>query len=277
MVAASALFAVMTVSARLGSQEVPWLEVAFARSFVGWLVAVGVARARGASLRVGNQRRAWGRTLCGTAAMMCTFYTIAAPEISLGDATSLRSTTPIFIALIAPFAIGEATTRRVWIATPVAFAGVVMLAQPSFDLAGHLAFLSVLAAIFSAFAMMFLRKLGPSETAEAVAAHFSLVASVLLLLLSLPAFVAPGWAGLSWLAITGLTAGLGQLAMTRAYALDHAARVGTIGYLGVVMTQILAAIWLDEIPTLLQAAGSGLVIAGGLMLALERPRMAAVH
>jgi drug/metabolite transporter (DMT)-like permease len=268
MLLASFLFAVMTVAARVGSSELPWLEVGFARSFFGLLVAVGVARARGERLVIEHRAQAWGRSLCGTCSLMCTFYTIGAPEIALGDATVLRSTTPIFIALIAPFAIREASGARVWLATPIAFLGAAVIARPSFHLAGHLAALSVLGAMFSASAMMFLRKLGPRESPEAVAAHFSGVASAILLVLGLPVMVLPTSSGMIWLAVTGVSAGLGQLAMTRAYALDQAARVGTMGYAGVVMTQVLAVLVLDERPTGAQILGSFLVISAGLILTL---------
>lgn len=274
MLVASLMFSIMTVSARLGSAHLPWSEVAFARCLVGLIVALSVARVRRDPLKLTNSKGAWGRSLFGTAAMLATFYTIGAPEISLGDASALRSTSPIFIAFLAPWAINERTTKRIWVATPLAFAGVVALAQPSFEIAGHLAFLSVLAAFFSACAMMFLRKLGPNESAEAVAAHFSAVGSAVALLIMLADFVMPDANGWLWLALTGVSSGLGQLTMTRAYALDHAARVGTIGYVGVVTTQIIAALWLGEIPTALQVVGSALVIAGGLWLALERPSLA---
>ncbi|MCC7384835.1 MAG: DMT family transporter [Deltaproteobacteria bacterium] len=274
MTLASFFFAVMTVSARLGSSEVPWTEVALARSFFGLAVAIGVARARRVSLRIENARVAWGRSICGTIAMFTTFYTIGAPEIALGDAASLRSTSPVFIALLAPRFLGESSGWRVWVATPISFAGVVLLAKPSFQLASHLAMLCLVAAFFSAIAMMFLRRLGASEAPEAVAAHFSFVATAVMLVAALPGFAAPD--GRAWFLLigTGVSAGLGQLAMTRAYALDHAARVGTIGYLGVVMTQILAAWWLGEIPDALQLAGSALVVGAGVLLAAAALRPA---
>jgi drug/metabolite transporter (DMT)-like permease len=269
MVGASLLFSVMTLLARFGSREVSWPENALARSFFGLLVAILVARARGVGLKVQSTARAWGRSLCGTAAMACTFYTIGAPEIALGDATSLRSTSPVFISLLAPWVLGERGDRTIWVATPLAFAGVVLVSRPSFAIAPHTAALSILAAFLSACAMMFLRRLGPRETPEAVAAHFAAVSTAAMAILAIPVFRWPSLEAGLCLIGTGVSAGLAQVAMTRAYALDHAARVGTISYLGVVMIQVMAAVWLDEIPTAPQLVGSAMVIGAGVLLALK--------
>jgi drug/metabolite transporter (DMT)-like permease len=70
--------------------------------------------------------------------------------------------------------------------------------------------------------------------------------------------------------VTGVCAGFGQLAMTRAYALDQAARVGAVGYLAVVVSALLGALALGEVPDALATIGMLLVIAGGLVTSLRR-------
>jgi drug/metabolite transporter (DMT)-like permease len=54
--------------------------------------------------------------------------------------------------------------------------------------------------------------------------------------------------------------------------LDHAARVGTVGYAGVVLTQLLGVLLLDERPGWGQVVGTSLVIASGVLLALTALR-----
>lgn len=273
MALASALFALMSVGARLASEHVPWPEVAASRALVGAATAIGVALARGASLRLDRRDRAlaWARTLCGTVAMVCTFFTLGAPLLALGDVVTLGATSPIFVALLAPRLLGEKSSRGLWLATLGAFGGVALVAGPQLALAGHLALIATAGAVASALAMIWLRKLGAGgrhASPEAIATHFSLVAGAAMLALSIPGFKVPDATGALLLLGTGLSGGLAQLAMTRAYALDQAARVGTVGYLGIALSHVLGAIVLGEAPGPHQVAGATLVTAAGVGLAL---------
>lgn len=279
MALASALFALMNLFARLASAHVPWTEVGACRALVGGATALGFALARGAPLAVDARERrlGWARSLCGTVALLCTFYTLGAPRIALGDVVTLGATSPIFVALLAPRLLGERSSRGLWGATLVAFLGVGLVAGPQLELAGHLSMVATAGAVASALAMVSLRKLGASGRQagpEAIALHFSLVSAGAMLLLSIPTFQVPDGPGALLLLGTGLAGGLAQLAMTRAYMLDRAARVGTVGYLGVALSHVLGAAWLSETPSPHQLAGAALVTAAGLGLAFEAMREA---
>lgn len=272
MVTAQVLFTIMGVCTRLGAQRLPWSEVAAARAVLGAVVAIVVARMRGAPLVIHDRRTAWARSICGTVAMICTFYTLGAPAIALGDAVTLGATSPIFIAILAPWLLGERSSRIVWVATMVAFAGVALVAGPSFRLSGRLSLVSLVGAVASALAMIWLRRLGtgrsgtPRESPEAIVTHFSLVAGVTLSLVALPTLRAPDLEGALFLLGTGASGAFAQIAMTRAYALDRAARVGVWSYLGVVLTHFAAFGLLGESEDPIGLAGSALVIAAGLGL-----------
>ncbi|WP_437683753.1 DMT family transporter [Sorangium sp. So ce131] len=279
MVLAQALFAAMNVLARLSSARAPWPEVAASRTLVGAATALGVALARRAPLTMhrGDRRLAWARSLCGTGAMLCSFYTLGASQIALGDAVTLGATSPIFVAILAPRLLGEQSSRGLWLATLLAFAGVALVAGPKLSIAGDVALIATIGATFSAFAMIWLRKIGAGArraSPESIALHFSLVASAVMVALSIPGFRAPDALGLVLLVATGLAGGLAQIAMTRAYALDSAARIGAIGYVGVVLSHVLAAAWLGEIPSAAQLLGTTLVMAAGLWLAAQGLREA---
>ncbi|MRG97069.1 EamA family transporter [Polyangium spumosum] len=272
MVAAQVLFTIMGVCTRLGSQRLPWSEVAAARALLGAVVAIGLARMRGASLVVHDKRLAWARSICGTVAMICTFYTLGAPAIALGDAVTLGATSPIFIAILAPWLLGERSGRIVWVATSLAFVGVALVAGPSFRLSGSLSLVALLGAAASALAMIWLRRLGagrsgsPRESPEAIVAHFSLVAGVTLSLVALPTLRAPDLEGALFLLGTGASGAFAQIAMTRAYALDRAARVGVWSYLGVVLSHFAAIGILGEREDPTGLAGAALVVAAGVWL-----------
>jgi len=274
MAAAQVLFALMAVGAHIGGRDVPWQEVCAARFLGGALTAYVVARARGASLRVARRREAWMRTFFGTLAAAGTFYVYAAPAIGVGDAATLFASSPIFIALMSPALLGERVSAGLVGALACGFAGIALVARPSFSSAGHLVAIGVSTAMASATAMIWLRRMGPSESSEAIVFHFARVGFVTMALASVPVWKTPGGRDLLVLGGTGLAAGLAQIAMTRAYSLDRAARVGAIGYSGVVFARAFALPFFGEVPDAVQALGSVLVIGSGVALALGRRAIA---
>jgi drug/metabolite transporter (DMT)-like permease len=280
MTLASALFALMNVLVRAASAHVPWSEVAAVRTTVGALVAVAFALGRGSGLRIHDRKLSWARSLTGTAAMLCGFYAMGTPAIALGDAVTLASTSPIFIALLAPWLLGERSGRRVWLATLLAFFGVALIAGPSFRLSGHVAVIATLGGFFSGLAMIWLRRLGAGsdgagaakESPEAIVAHFSAVAAVAAAAVALPSLRVPDLRSGLMLGAIGVLGGTAQLAMTRAYALEKAARLGAVGYSSVVFAYLLGVMVLDETPSLYATLGALLILGSGVGLALAAMR-----
>jgi drug/metabolite transporter (DMT)-like permease len=267
MVLAQVFFAGMNVCTRLGASQLPWLEIASIRFLIGALIAFGLAYHRGTSLRIVDRPNAWRRSIYGTLAAICTFYALSSSHLALGDAATLTTTAPIFVALLAGPLLGESVDGKVALAIAVGFAGIMAVARPTLDLALPVAAVATLGAVFYALAMIWLRKIGPGETNEAVVLHFSLVALTVTTVLAIPAWEWPGWqSGLALIGV-GVTGGLGQIAMTQAYSLHRAAPVTALTGLGIVLTHLLAIPVFGEHPTRWQLAGSLLVIGAGVLLA----------
>jgi drug/metabolite transporter (DMT)-like permease len=272
MLVANVLFAAMTIFARIASSSASWAEVGAARAGVGAAVAFAFAMQRGASLTTRRRGLSWARSLFGTAAMLSTFYALGARDLLVGDAVTLGATSPIFLALLSGPLLGERPGRIIWAVTVVAFAGIALIAGPRFSSGGSSAAVALAAAGFSAFAMVFLRRMrsgdgGDAETVEAITLHFSLVAFVVHVAVAAPGLTVPTSAGIGWLTATGLAGGLAQMAMTRAYALTEAARLGAASYVGTVLSQLGAVLFLGEVPGTTQLAGGALVVGAGVALA----------
>jgi drug/metabolite transporter (DMT)-like permease len=279
MLVANVLFASMTVFVRLASRHASWMEIGMARAGVGAAIAVAFAVHRGAALRTRRRGLSWARSLLGTLSMLTTFFALTAPDLPVGDAVTLGATAPIFLALLSAPLLGERPGRIVWVVTLIAFAGIALIAGPRFAAGGFSAAAALSAAVFSAFAMVFLRRMrsgagSQPETVEAITLHFSLVAFAAHLALALPTLAAPSPAGLGWLIGTGLSGGLAQIAMTRAYALTEAARLGAVSYVGTVLAQLSAVLFLGELPGATQLVGSALVVGAGVALAVGTAREA---
>jgi len=274
MCVASALFAVMTLAARMAARSAGWATIGASRAFMGGMVALFFAWQTGVSLKTRSPRMSWARSGFGTISMITTFYALGRTDLALGDAVTLLSMAPLFIAVLAPTFLGERSSARLWGVLLVAFAGVALIAGPHLSFRALPAVSAVVAALSSAIAMMFLRRMrsgGEPENAEAIAFHFSVVGFTALFVINLFSFRMPTAVDAVYLALAGTAGGLAQLAMTRAYALAQAARLGAMGYLGTVMSFVGSILLLGEEPQLGQLFGAVLVIGAGVVLALAAP------
>ncbi|MDP9033635.1 MAG: DMT family transporter [Myxococcota bacterium] len=265
---AQLLFALMGIGARVGGRGVPWQEVGATRFLVGGLAAYGVARLRRQSLRITRVRESWFRSAFGTLSAAGTFYVYSAPNLPIGDAITLFATSPIFVALCSAPLLGERVRGNVLLALALGFSGIAVVAKPSFSSAPHLIAAGTGTAMATALAMVWLRRIGPSESSEAIVFHFSCIGFGAMLLGAIPVWRTPTAHDAMILALMGLSGGLAQLAMTRAYALEHAARVSAMTYSSVVLMRVLAVPIFGEIPNAIQISGSLLVVASGVLLAL---------
>jgi drug/metabolite transporter (DMT)-like permease len=286
MMAANCLFATMTIAARLASASAGWATVGGARALGGALVAAAFALGRGRSLRTSRPVLSWARSIFGTLSMLTTFYALSSRELAVGDAVTLFATAPLFIALLSPVVLRERTDPALWGVLVFAFVGVVLVAGPHFvqgggkllSLGSVPAISAFLAAVFSATAMMFLRMMraghggGPPDSPEAIAFHFATLGFVVHAAIASLDFHSPTLRDSGFLALAGVSGGLAQLAMTRAYALAPAAKLGAVGYAGTVLGFAGAVVFLGERPGWLQLVGATLVVGAGVVLALISAR-----
>jgi drug/metabolite transporter (DMT)-like permease len=268
MAASACGFALMGFCAHVASERVHWSMAAAARSIVGAAVAYGVARARGAPVRVVDRRGIWWRSAWGTASMLLTFFALGT-RLPLGDAVTLVNLSPVFLALFAPVLLGERTGKRVVVALALSLAGIVLILRPEIvtgtgELLGAAA--AVASSLCASFSYTMLRRMGPRESPEAIALHFSLVAAVVLTAVAAVHASVPDARSLALMLGAGASGGLAQIGLTRAYALERAARVGGLSYIAVVVSAVLGALALHEWPSARTITGMALVVSGGLVV-----------
>lgn len=288
MAISATLFAFMNFFAKLASSSAGWASVAAVRALIGGLVAYGIARARGASLVATDKKAIFWRSLFGTAAVLTTFYALSSRTLGLGDTVTLLNLMPVFLAVLAPIFLGERTTKAVGIGIACALAGGVLVVRPTFifgatigsvlapDLpgpsAGATAAVAVCAALLASIAMMLLRRVGQTESAEAISVHFSAFATVVLSVIALFDLRLPTARDVASMVAAGICGGLGQIAMTRAYAAEQAARVSAMSYLSVVASAVLGAAVLQERPSATAVSGMALVVLGGVVVTFAKER-----
>lgn len=259
-----------------------WRLVAQTRTVFSFFAALTLARLAGAKFVYFRPRILWVRSIAGTFSLMSTFYALS--QLPLADVLTLTNTYPIWIVLIGFLLWGESVETSIVVAVVSAVAGVALIQQPHME-GNRLALVSALcAAVFTSIAMMGLNRLGAIDP-RAVVTHFSGVAA--LVMLPVITFGHPvEWSALRdpvtllLLLGVGVTGTIGQIFLTRAYAVGSAPRVAVIGMSQVAMGLIFDILYRQKLPPMTSLAGMALVIGPVVWVVLQgkgRPRTAPAH
>jgi drug/metabolite transporter (DMT)-like permease len=277
LLAAEACYAIMRVTTRMTASvsTLPWAEIAAIRFLGGSLVPLASAGVRRVPLRVTDARNAWLRSLFGTGGALALFYALGTHVLSVGDATTLYSTAPLWVALLSGPLLGERVGVVVWLAAVAGFVGVATLLHAGFTSVGPTGFIVLAGALSYALAILRVRRLSAHESSEAIGFHMSLTAGSILLLVALPHLQPVPSAAVAPLCVGALAGGLGQTIVARAYAREPASRLAAFNYAGVVFTYLLEVALFRRVPEWHQVVGALIVIGAGVAVSLVASRRAA--
>ncbi|MBI1395048.1 MAG: EamA family transporter [Betaproteobacteria bacterium] len=259
-------FATMGMFAKLGAAHFTSVELVFYRSVVGTLSLGLLARTRGWTIATPHWRLHLTRGIFGVISLGLYFYCIG--RLPLATAVTLNYTSPLFLALFTTVLLREAFHAPLVVALCVSFAGVMLLLQPAMQEDRTFEVLLGLASgMLAAGAYLNVKKLGATgEPSWRVVFYFTLLSTCLAAIgMALTGAHALRWDNVWIVAGIGVSATVGQFAMTRAYHSGHALVVGALSYSTVVFSALLAlAVW-REIPGIGGWAGMGLIVVGGLL------------
>lgn len=238
LLAAALSFSLMAVCVKAVGSRIPVAEVVLARSVVslalcGWMV-------RSAGLSPWGQRR-WLlslRGLLGSVALVCVFAALTL--LPLATATVLQYLYPTLSALAGWRWLGERIGRRLLVAIPLGWLGVLLVCRPPGAASSALGVLLALAgAVLTALAYVSVRELGRSEHPLVIMLYFPLTSLPLCLPWVALDPVLPQGGDWGWLLGVGLFTQLGQLGLTHGLVRLPVAPATAIGYAQVPF----AALW----------------------------------
>ena len=203
-------------------------------------------------------------------ATLCFFLGVMA--MPLADATAIQFTSPILTALLAPLVLGERTHRATWIATLLAFAGVLVVLRPNLTEIGLAAFLPVGAAFGMSWLMMLNRMtagVAPVMVMQfllaAIAAPLLVAAAVILHFAGLP-IGPPSIEVVAKCLAVAIFATLGHTLIFAAVARASASVVAPMTYVQLLVAAGLGWLWFGDAPDAATFGGAALIIVGGLLL-----------
>jgi drug/metabolite transporter (DMT)-like permease len=281
MLAASLLFACMSLLVKLVTTRLPPSHAMLARSVVGLALSWVILRRLGLPTRGSRPGLLVLRGAVGFSALICSFHALAITP--LGDAVVIFQTQPVWTALFAALFLGERASPRVFVGCAVALVGVALVARPvwlfgapsdgagAVDGGGLGPLLAAISAVLAAIAYVIVRALRQSDPPLTVVFWFAVVATPA----SLPGVIADPVApqGVEWLLLLGigLTVQAAQMLMTRALHREPAGRVSAASYVQLTFSYLIGLTFFDEVPTTTSLLGAGCTVLGAAV-ATWRPR-----
>ena len=273
MLCGALAFAVMSTCAHALAGHCDWQLIAAARAGLALFFAALLAWIGGVRLVFFRPRTLWMRSIAGSISLVCGFYALT--RMPVADVLTVTNMFPIWVAVLSWPLLGEMPGVEVWIAVVMGLAGVALIQQPHLAAGNPAMIYAVVSSFTSAIALLGLHKLRELDV-RAIVVHFSAVS----LMFCLAAwFVFPNDASphaelnlAAWAMLLGMgvAATIGQICLTKAFALGDPAKVSIVGLTQVGFGMLFdAAIWGRSF-TLLTLAGISLIVAPTAWLLLRR-------
>ena len=175
----------------------------------------------------------------------CTyFYAIA--TIPLAQATLVLLLSPFLIPVIGWLWLRDYVSRQTWLAIALGFVGVFIFLDPMGSDISPVVAVAFIAAALAAFTKTVIRRMSDTESTSKIVFYFSgfaTIASAIPLFWLWQPIPPQNWLGL---ALMGGLAVYGQLAMTKAFSIAPAAKIGVFTYSSVIFAAMLGYWFFDE-------------------------------
>jgi drug/metabolite transporter (DMT)-like permease len=269
-IAATTLFAKALGTGVVGDPLHP-VQITHGR-FVFAFLALGLAAAM---IRPRLHRPHWplhlARTTCGALGVTLMFAAVA--YIPLAEATAITFLNPVFAMLLAIPLLGERVGRIRWSAAAMALAGAMILLRPTPGSFQAASLLALAAALVMGLELIFIKKLSGREAPFQILLVNNLIGVGISTLAVLPVWQVPTLAQWGLLAALGVFMALAQTFFVNAMARADASFVAPFSY----MTLIFAALYdfaiFHVVPDPVAWIGAGVILAGGLLLALREGQL----
>lgn len=275
MLAATALFTIMSVLIKGVSDHIHFIETMFFRSAFALPITLGLAARRHdwSMLRTRRLPSHVVRAATGTMAQGCSFFALTV--LPLADQTALSYSTPLFVTILSIPVLGEKVGIHRWSAVLLGFAGILVIALGKGAFQGGtspdtIAVIGMIAAVtqgaWSAITTLLVRSLSATESSATIVLWQSILMT-LFTLVALPfVWTTPTLWELLLLVLIGLIGGVAQILLTEAYASAQVSALGPYSYTSILWSVGLGWLVFADQPTWSTLAGAALIVISGLYI-----------
>jgi drug/metabolite transporter (DMT)-like permease len=267
MLGAVASFTLMAIAGRAIQVEMNTFELMLYRSAIGLVVIAALVARLPEGFAAVATRHPWlhvRRNVAHYAGQY--FWFVAVISIPLGQLAALEFTNPLWVALFAPFMLGERMTRRRLAAVALGFLGVVVVAQPGVSPLGFGHAAGLLAAIGFALNTLYTKQIMRFDRVICVLFWMTLSQAAASLVLALPGGIPlPSPEVLPWIVVVGLSGLTAHFSLTSALGHAPASVVAPMEFIRLPVIT-LVGMWLYAEPLRLAVIlGALLIIAANLI------------
>jgi drug/metabolite transporter (DMT)-like permease len=265
------------------SADYPVFEIVFVRSLVAISLLVALAGFRGGLGSLGTRRPLLHLLRGSFMFASYTCYNLALAALSLPETVSLSYSAPLFMTALSVPLLGEVVGLRRWAAVVVGFLGVLVIMRPEADSLTPSTLLAVLAGLTYAISALLARRLGATDSAEAMAFSVTLIYIGASAAAGLAfghggitaadspsiAFMLRGWSvppagDLGLMALCGVIAAIGIYLLGQAYRLAPAAAVAPFEYSSLPFAVLWGYLFWGTVPGAHLWLGIALLVGSGL-------------
>jgi drug/metabolite transporter (DMT)-like permease len=266
------------------SDDMPALEIVFFRNLIGIVLILYALKHTHPILSGGRFYLLIQRGMLGFIAMILFFYTVT--TIPLGEAITLNKTSPLFVAILAYYLLGEKLNLRIVFALFTGFMGIVFIVKPFGMNISYEHLLGILGGFFAASAYTTIKKIKDIYDSRIIVLSFVGVGTIMPAILFLispyinpsklieflfPVFIMPTtayvWSLIIFMAIIST---LSQWLLTKAYSNSNLSIIGVISYTNIPFSIGFGYMLGDKFPDFLTWLGIGLIILGGFLVGLKK-------
>ncbi|MEO3470536.1 DMT family transporter [Roseomonas sp. CAU 1739] len=275
MLAATALFTVMSAIIKGVSDHIHFIELMFFRSAFALPVMFAIAARRHdwSMLRTKRLNAHVVRAFTGTMAQGCSFFALTV--LPLAEQTSLSYTTPLFVTILSIPVLGEKVGIHRWSAVLLGFVGILVIALGEGAFQGGAApstiaqigmAAAVVQGLWSAVTTLLVRSLSATESSTTIVLWQSVLMTAFTLV-ALPFFwTTPSLTELLLLVLIGLIGGVAQILLTEAYASAQVSALGPYSYTSILWSVAIGWVVFSDAPSLSTIAGAALIVVSGLYI-----------
>ncbi len=248
--------------------QIPLMEKVFFRNFISLLIAYFIIKKNRLSFFGAKENRKYlfYRYLFGFTGLILFFY--ATTQMLAADAAILNKLSPVFVIILAHYFHKEKINKTKLIVSAVSVIGALLVIKPKFDSSVIPAAAGFISAILSGAAYLFIG-MTEKESVYTTVFYFSFFSSLSCVPFFFFDFVTPEINELILLALLGIFAALGQIALTFAYTVCPASDISIYDYSNIIFSSMLGFLFLKEIPDLLSVAGGVLILSASVYLYIK--------
>ena len=226
-----------------------------------------------AGFRMPRPRLQWLRGAAVAVATLCFFSALFV--MPLDEATTIVFVSPMITGLLAPLFLKETSRAATWIASALAFVGVLIVLRPSFAELGFAALLPLGSALGMSVLVIANRAVSGTASALAMQIFVAGTAAPLLVAATVLGHVSgmdalridwPEWSVAARCAVVAFTASLGHYLIYMGTTRAGAATIAPMTYVQLIVAVALGWWWFGDTPDGATLLGAAIIIGAGLYL-----------